>query len=86
MDKRDEVIQKIKKLVDTEFDGNTEKAFFFFDDDKDGKINWHELFNVARDADIGNRITRSAWVSGIMKELDKDGDGFISREELFGKQ
>jgi Ca2+-binding EF-hand superfamily protein len=74
---------KVSKLVTDQFGGDYHKAFDHYDSDvKDGKISRRELTKFLGDAGVGNRLTRSAWVSGIIAELDTDKDGSISEAEF----
>ncbi|MDQ3368502.1 MAG: EF-hand domain-containing protein [Myxococcota bacterium] len=53
-----------------------------YDADHDGKIDKQELGRLLKDLDIGNTFTRSAWVRGIMEQLDTNADKSISWEEF----
>ena len=81
-DKRKELAQKVTTLVETRFAGDFKAAFGHYDSNHDGAIDKDELKVLLTDAGIGNGLTRWAWVSGIMAELDKDGDGAISWAEF----
>lgn len=74
-----ELRDKVSKLVTDKFGGDYHKAFAHYADDiKDGKIGRHALAELLGDAGIGNWLTRAAWASGIIVELDTDKDGGIS--------
>jgi Ca2+-binding EF-hand superfamily protein len=80
---RDELLDKVSKLVTDQFGGDYHKAFDHYDGDvKDGKISKRGLTDLLGDAGVGNWLTRSAWVSGIIAELDTDKDGSISAAEF----
>jgi Ca2+-binding EF-hand superfamily protein len=82
---KDELRDKIGKLVRDQFGGDYRKAFDHYDGDvKDGKISHHELTRLLGDAGVGNWLTRSTWASGIIAELDTDKDGSISQAEFDG--
>ena len=74
--------EKITRLVDDRFNGDLDKAFRHYDGDGDGKINPGELTELLKDAGIGNWLTRGQWVKAIVDALDVDRDGAISKEEL----
>jgi Ca2+-binding EF-hand superfamily protein len=80
---KNELRDKVSKLVGDKFGGDYHKAFEHYDDDvKDGTISGRELSKLLMDAGIGNWLTRGAWVSGIISELDTDKDGSISEAEF----
>ncbi len=79
---KNELRDKVSKLVGDKFGGDYHKAFGHYDDVKDGKISRRELGKLLGDAGIGNWLTRAAWASGIIAELDTDKDGSISKSEF----
>ncbi len=80
---KNELRNKVSKLVGDKFGGDFHKAFEHYDDDvKDGKISRRELAKLLGNAGICNWLTRGAWVSGIISELDTDIDGSISASEF----
>jgi Ca2+-binding EF-hand superfamily protein len=80
---RNELRDKIGKLVRDDFGGDYHKAFDHYDGEvKDGKISGPELAKLLEDAGVGNWLTRGAWASGIIAELDTDKDGRISEAEF----
>ena len=81
---KNELRDKVSKLVEDKFGGDYHKAFEHYDDVKDGKISHHELTRLLGDAGVGNWLTRSTWASGIIAELDTDKDGSISQAEFEG--
>lgn len=82
MDERQELIDKVGRLVASRFDGDFRKAFDHYAGNSDGLIGRGDLMELLKDAGIGNWLTRNAWVRGVLAELDRDGDGSISFEEL----
>ena len=73
---------KVTSLVRSRFGGSIDRAFAHYDRNKDGGIDKKELLGFLKDAKIGNWITRGFWAKGILKKLDKNGDGKIQRPEL----
>lgn len=75
---------KIRKLVKEKFDGEFRKGFDHYDkiDGEDSKIGSSALEQLLADAKVGNFLTRTLWVEGVMKVLDKDKDGAISWDEF----
>ena len=80
---KDELRVKVGELVRDRFRGDYHKAFDHYDSAvKDGKISPRELAKLLTDAGVGNWLTRGAWASGIIAELDTDKDGSISMAEF----
>jgi len=81
---KQELIQKVSALVERRFGGDYEATFNHYASKRteSGSIDSNELSDLLADAEIGNVFTRGMWVSGIMAELDKDKDGFITFSEL----
>jgi Ca2+-binding EF-hand superfamily protein len=80
---KQELADKVSKLVADRFGGDYDKAFEHYDGDpKDGRITKAELGELLKDAGIGNWLTRGAWAGGIIAALDADKDGSISRPEF----
>ncbi|MGB5054274.1 MAG: hypothetical protein WBO24_07740, partial [Nitrospirales bacterium] len=46
------------------------------------KIGSSALEQLLADAKVGNFLTRTLWVEGVLKVLDKDKDGAISWNEF----
>ncbi len=82
-EQKNELRDKVGKLVTDQFEGDYHKAFAHYDSDvKDGHITKRELTKLLSDAGVGNWLTRSAWASGIIAEMDTDKDGSISEAEF----
>lgn len=82
---RQELMDRVSRLVAARFGGDYRKAFDHYDDDKrDGGINRTELERLLKDAGVGSWLTRGAWADGIIAELDADKDGSISAAEFEG--
>lgn len=75
---------KIRHLVKEKFEGDFRKGFDHYDsiDGQDLKIGSSALEQLLADAKIGNFLTRTLWVEGVLKALDKDQDGAISWDEF----
>lgn len=81
-DQKQEVVAKIARLVAEEFKGDYRLAFSFYDSNQDNRISKDELTRLLVDADIGSRLTRWAYIRGIVDALDTDNDGHISYREF----
>jgi Ca2+-binding EF-hand superfamily protein len=85
MSAQDELVSKINALLLRKYgnsaEPNQKRLFETYDKDLDGKIDSKELEGLLRDADVGNAITRGAWVRGIMGRMDTDRDGKICWDE-----
>lgn len=80
---KDELRNLVGKLIRDQFGGDLHKAFDHYDGDvKDGRISRQQLIKLLGDAGVGNWLIRGAWASGIIAELDTDGDGRISEVEF----
>ncbi len=82
MDRKAELIDKVTNLVVTGFAGDYKAAFAQYDANTDGLISRDELDKLLVDADVGNRFTRPAWITGVLDAMDADKDGFISWDEF----
>ncbi|MFZ1748058.1 MAG: hypothetical protein WBO24_05590 [Nitrospirales bacterium] len=80
----EELTKKIRQLVKEKFEGDFRKGFDHYDsiDGQDSKIGSSALEQLLADAKIGNFLTRTLWVEGVLKALDKDQDGAISWNEF----
>ncbi len=81
-----ELVQKIqaelqKRYGDTSM-ASMRKLFDAYDRNGDQKISADELKQLLKELDIGNFATRGAWVDGITKALDSDGDKAIGWDEF----
>jgi Ca2+-binding EF-hand superfamily protein len=79
---KNELRDRVGKLVMDRFGGDYHKAFDYYDEDKDGKVSSRDLVKLLGDAGVGNWLTRGAWASGIIAEMDTDKDGSISKAEF----
>jgi len=80
---RQELTDKVIKLVRERFGGDYHKAFEHYDSNpRDGRLDKAELTAFLTDAGIGNWLTRGAWAAGILAALDADKDGTISGPEF----
>ncbi len=83
---QEELVTKIKALLVKQYGGITlesmRKLFDFYDKNHDNKISGDELETLLKDADIGNRLTRGAWIKGIIGHLDENGNKQIDWEEF----
>lgn len=79
---REELISAVTDLLNRKFDGDLAHMLRFYDDDGDEKFDAKELWNLLRDANVGNFVTRNGWVAGVLAALDSDRDGKISVEEF----
>ncbi|MGP0594419.1 EF-hand domain-containing protein [Nitrospira sp. T9] len=80
----EELTKKIRRLVKEKFEGNFRKGFDHYDsiDGQDLRIGAFALEQLLTDAKVGNFLTRTLWVEGVLKALDKDQDGAISWDEF----
>lgn len=80
----DELKIKIRQLVKEKFDGDYRKGFEHYEkvDGEDSKIGSSALEQLLADANVGNWLTRSLWVEGVLKAFDKEKDGAISWDEF----
>jgi Ca2+-binding EF-hand superfamily protein len=83
---QDELVAKIQKLVKKKYGDtsveNMRKLFDEYDRDKDQKISPDELEKLLKDADVGNGLTRGAWVKGVIGALDTNADKKIDWDEF----
>ena len=79
---RQELADRVSALVSGRFGGDYQGAFRHYDASGDGKVSKDELKALLAEAGVGNIFTRPSWASGIIAELDTDGDGRISWSEF----
>jgi Ca2+-binding EF-hand superfamily protein len=83
---QEELVEKIQRLLGKKYGDTTvesmRKLFDEYDRDKDGKISPDELERLLKDAEIGNGLTRGAWVRGVVGALDQNGDKKIDWKEF----
>jgi hypothetical protein len=77
-----ELKAKLDAYVRERFAGDWQSAFAAYDQNGNKQISPGELEQLLSDADVGNFLTRGAWVSGILEQLDKDHNGAVSFPEL----
>lgn len=85
-DQKRELIAKLTDHVAARFGGTGAgawaQAFAAYDGNSDGAITSEELATLLEDAGIGNFLTLSLWVQGVLAELDKDRTSTITLSEL----
>lgn len=74
----------VSNLVQSRFGGDYKKAFSRYAG-PDGSIEESELITLLKDADVGNRITRSTWAEKIIEKLDANKNGKIEWSEFSAK-
>jgi hypothetical protein len=74
---KQELREKVSALVRAEFGGDYSIAFRHYAD-RNGKVDKDGVRALLRDAGIGTILTRWAWASAVVAELDGDADGVIS--------
>ena len=77
-----ELSEKVRGLVNRRFGGDYKRAVQHYSKRRGGVIDPDELLDLLKDAGIGNALTRSTWVRGIIDRFDKNHDGLISYTEL----
>lgn len=82
MTREEELIILVRAYVERGYDGNYRACFRMYDVDSDDKVSATELEYLLHDAEVGNRLTRAAWVRGVIDRLDTDKDGKISWDEF----
>ena len=80
MGAKEDILKKINFLITDKFQ-SPEKAFLFFDKDKDGKLNRGEIKDLLKEADISGFI-RGIVAGELIKGYDKSGDDSINLEEF----
>jgi len=83
-EEKKELVEKLVALVEERFDGDYKAAFDRYANKRSqsGSVDAVELSDLLKDAGVGNAFTRGFWVDGVMAEVDKDNDGFITYSEL----
>lgn len=79
-----ELITKVRHLVDLQYGGDFNAAFRHYanSNSADAKVDRSELIQLLDEAGIGNSLTRGRWATGVMDEVDTDGDDKISASEF----
>jgi len=80
MGAKEDILSKIRILVTNHFE-TPEKAFHFFDENKDGKLKKSEIKKLLKEAEISGFLTGMV-ANELLKGYDKDNDDAISWEEF----
>lgn len=80
MSTKENILNKIHLLIANNFD-TPEKAFAFFDNNEDGKLERSEIVRLLKKAEISGFI-RGIVASKLIEGYDKDGDELISWKEF----
>jgi len=80
MGAKEEILSKIRILITNHFE-TPEKAFNFFDEDGDEKLQKSEIKKLLKEAEISGFLTGIV-ASELLKGYDKDEDGSISWDEF----
>jgi hypothetical protein len=85
LDENEQLLKdKLISFIEINFNGDYDAAFAHFDGNGDATLNRKELSKALKKLDVGNFLTRSAWVDGIMEKMDNVvQDGQLSYDELF---
>ena len=81
MDGREEVVEKIRALVLTKYQGDWEAAWTHYATN-DGKADRAAISTLLRDAGVGPNWALGFIGREILKVIDTSGDGLISKDEL----
>ena len=83
---QEELVSRIRELLNKKYGDTTvasmRRLFDHYDTNHDQKISEKELEQLLKDANIGNGLTRSMWIKGIVGALDKNGDKHIDWAEF----
>ncbi len=80
MGAKEDILSKIRILVTNHFE-TPEKAFHFFDEDKNGKLKKSEIKELLKEAEVNGFLTGIV-ASELLKGYDKDNDEAISWKEF----
>ena len=80
MGAKEDILSKIRILVTNHFE-TPEKAFHFFDADKDGKLKKSEIKKLLKQAEVSGFLTGIV-AKELLKGYDTDNDDAISWEEF----
>jgi hypothetical protein len=78
---KQELREKLAVLVAARYGGDYRAAFGHYAD-PDGKVGKSGVKALLKDAGVGSILTRWAWTTEIIAELDTDADGLISWPEF----
>lgn len=81
---KQEIKDKVTRLVDSKYGGDWTKMFTFYAGQSEApdEVERKELVVLLEDAGIGNWITRGQWADGIMEDLDTSANNKISWSEF----
>mgnify|MGYP003853544547 CR=1 FL=1 len=80
MSTKEAILNKIQILISNNFE-TPEKAFAFFDNDKDGKLSKKEISELLKKAEISGLI-RGIVTNKLIEGYDKDGDELVNWNEF----
>ncbi len=83
----EELKRKVTDLVNGKYGGDWTRAFTHYAglNGTASLVGEEELGRLLKDAGVGNGLTRGAWITGVMKELDTSKDEYISWAEFQAK-
>ncbi len=80
-----ELDSKVNALADARYGAHDvatlKKLFLSYDKNGDNLLSRDEVYALFSDADVGNWLTRGAWVSGTFEKVDKSKDDQLTWEE-----
>jgi hypothetical protein len=76
-----EMIDRVKALVDTRYSGDWKAAFAAYAGQED-KLTEDGVKSLLKDAGVGTFVTRGVYAKAVVDALDQDKDGAVSVEEL----
>lgn len=82
MTDRDNVIHAVTAYVERVHAGSWEAAFAATDTDGDGRVDAENIKELLKRAGIGYSFTRGTIARAIVREVDMNGDGFVTEAEL----
>lgn len=72
---------KVTRLVETDHGGDWKKGFDAYAK-SDGQVSKDELWQLLKDAGVGNFVSRGTYVARIFEVVDRDGDDRITWDEF----
>lgn len=76
-----ELREKVRTLVEQQFDGDYQAAFDHFAG-ADQRLSRSEVVTLLKRAGIGSMLTRGAWADGVMERFDANKDGGVTWAEF----